>query len=663
MFRLLAVWCAATITVFFVPATPAVAQTAFPSAKRLKISEKDRRQITAKLAELRKAVVALQKNERLDRRLLADVDVYAKAAEWILRHGEFYRPNFAKNTIKALDTGLKRAKELAAGKPSWVLQPGTTIRGYYSKVDGSVQPYALTLPEGVEPRSATRRPLHVKLHGRGKTLNEVSFIARHDNKPLPKAHGSQPVGFVDVFGRTNNAYRWSGETDVFEAMKDAKSRVRIDDRRVVLHGFSMGGAGAWHLGLHYPSEWCSVGPGAGFVDFYKYQKQTEKRPPHQHKALGIYDAIDYALNAYNVPVCTYGGELDKQLAASTRMVAEAKKLGIEIKLIIGKGAGHKFTPEGRREFMAFHLEQMKQGRPRYPGRKSIRFVTKTLKYNRCEWATIEEMIAMYQPATVEGGIDRTTGRLKLKTKNVAVLQIDRDVADEIDLDGSVMKLNSAARGLLPGVYFVKDSKGWRTLDYDASRKFAGNPDGHKRHNLQGPIDDAFMQPFVCVRGTGTPWSSAHHQWATWTLKRFDREFDKWLRGRIPIVDDTKLTDEQIKSRNLILFGDPGSNAVLAKVLDKLPIQWSKEAIVVAGRKYDPGTHGLSLIFPNPLNPRKYVVVNSGHTFHERDFRASNSWLFPRLGDIAVQRFAKQSNGGYRESTVFADMFNGGWKLP
>jgi hypothetical protein len=651
--------CVAFAVLFAATASPAFAQPAFPSAKKLRISEKDRKAITAKLAELQTAVAELKRNEKLDRQLLADVDIYAKAAEWILRHGEFYRKNYARNTVKALDTGLKRAAELKAGKSPWVLHPGTTIRGYYSNVDDSVQPYALTLPAGIEPKSGTRYPLHVKLHGRGSTLNEVSFITTHDNRPLK---AGQSWVQVDVFGRVNNAYRFSGETDVFEAMADTGRRVRIDDRRIVLHGFSMGGAGAWHLGLHHPSRWCSVGPGAGFVDFYKYQRQTKQLLSYQHKTLGIYDAIDYALNAYNVPVCTYGGELDKQLVASTRMIEAAKKRKIDIKLVIGKGAGHKFTPEGQKEFMAFHLAKMKEGRPAYPGRTSIRFVTRTLKYNQCEWATIEEMIEPYEPATVEGNVDEKSGRLIVTTKNVGALQIARDVADEISIDGAVMKLRDAARGLLPGVYYEKGTRGWFLHNYDDSRRFVGNPDGNKRHNLQGPIDDAFMGPFVCVRGTGTPWSSANHAWANWTLSRFDHEFDKWLRGKIPVTDDTKLTDEQIKSKNLILFGDPGSNAVLAKVLDKLPVKWTKDAIVVAGKKYDPATHGVSLIFPNPLNPQRYVVVNSGHTFHERDFRASNAWLFPRLGDIAVQRFEKQPDGGYKETIAWAAIFNSAWRL-
>jgi hypothetical protein len=429
----------------------------------------------------------------------------------------------------------------------------------------------------------------------------------------------------------------------------------------VLHGFSMGGAGSWHLGLHYPSKWCSVGPGAGFVDFYKYQKVTEPLPFYQDLALHIYNPVDYALNAFNVPVCTYGGELDPQLAASQEMVAAAEKVGVEIKMLIGPNTEHKFHPDSQKEFMAFHRAHQEQGRKPYPGPKQVRFITWTLKYNTCEWLTIEEMVKPYVPTTVEAVVDHETGTLKVKTQNVAVLQLARDVADNVDIDGQKLPLLQAADGLLPGVYYEFDGSGWRVLNYDASLSFPKNIELRKRHDLQGPIDDAFMQPFVCVRGTGTAWHPEQTEWAHWTLDRFTAEFDKWLRGRIVVVNDSEVTPEMIADKNLILFGDPGSNSYLAKVLSRLPVKWTKQSLEVNGVKYAPATHGLSLIHPNPMNPRRYIVVNSGHTMHEEDFKRSNAWLFPRLGDIAVQKFEKTANG-YKETIQFADFFNNNWKL-
>lgn len=614
------------------------------------------------LRELQASIQALQtpveRQVRDYELLVADVQIFAKALDWMLRHNEFPRKEYPAQALKALEIGRVRAAQLAAGNADWALQTGVTIRGYVSKVDGSVQPYALSLPVGINPEAGDRWPLHIKLHGRADGMNEVNFIARHEGKPLTD---QQTWIQLDVFGRGNNAYRWAGEADVFEALADVRRRFRIDDHRITLHGFSMGGAGAWHLGLHYPSLWSSVGPGAGFVDFYKYQKHAEQLPEWQHATLGIYDAIDYSLNAFNVPICSYGGEQDAQLVASTSVVQAAKAQNVDIKLLIGPDTGHKFHPDSFREFMAFHQEKSAAGRQWNLGRRHIRFVTRTLKYNTCDWLTIQEVERVYAASTVDALRD-DDGNVTISTDNVAALSLSRDVATLAIIDGETLPCYDAGEGLLPDVYYTKTSEGWTVLTYDQSRAFQKNIAGHKRQNLQGPIDDAFMSAFVAVTGSGTPSSTAHHEWATFTLKRFASEFDKWMRGRIPMVADTDLDDDTISRKHLILFGDPASNAVLKKVLPDLPITWDGNSITADGQTFSTQDHGISMIFPNPLNPRRYVVINSGHTFRERDFKASNAWLFPRLGDIAVQKFTRQSDGSFEEQTVWAANFNSEWKL-
>ena len=639
-----------SLTVVFGMAAAAAAQAPM---------EEQAAEIGQKLELLRWTIAELAANDVRDRDI-ADVAVYAKGAEWILRHNEFYRPHYADDALAALETGAARAEAIQKGGESWGRSPGKWILGYRSAVDGSVQPYALSLPAGFDPESRERMPLHVVLHGRGSTLNEVSFIARHDGKRAPE---SQTWIQLDVFGRVNNAYRWAGETDVFEAIADVARRYRIDEKRITLWGFSMGGAGAWHLGLHYPSKWSSVGAGAGFVDFYKYQNVTERLPDYQHRALRIYDATDVALNLANVPFITYGGELDKQLAASLQMKELADAHEVPLELLIGAEMGHKFDDESFAKFMAFHAGHSEAGRPAFPGRREIRFVTHTLKYNRCEWLTIQELDQSYEPTTVESTVG-DDGTLQLTTKNVAAVSLVRDAADQVTLDGSEpFPLYSAADQLLPEVYFVRDEEGWEQLEYDDSLEFMENPDGRKRHNLQGPIDDAFMQPFVCVRGTGTPWNEAHEAWTEWTLARFETDWDKWMRGIVPVVDDSELTEELISSRNLVLFGDPGSNAVISQVVESLPLRWTEREIELNGVRYETGSHGICLIFPNPLNPRRYVVINSGMTMREKDFVASNSWLFPKLGDAAVIRFTEESDGSFAEETVFATIFTESWTLP
>ncbi|MDG1894129.1 MAG: prolyl oligopeptidase family serine peptidase [Fuerstiella sp.] len=626
-----------------------------PSAELAKELQDGLLRLQAQVAELQKNPVLQSRDGRAR---FADVAVFPKAVAWMLRHNEFPNKDYVNQARKAIALGAQRASQLMDSKASWEAQIGTTIRGYFSKIDGSVQPYALTLPEGVNPRSGTRWPLHVKLHGRANDMNEVNFISRHEGRALPK---DQAWVQLDVYGRGNNAYRWAGETDVFEAIADVRRRFRIDDNRVTLHGFSMGGAGAWHLGLHHPARWSSVGPGAGFIDFYKYQNQTELRPPWQHETLGIYDAIDYSLNAANVPICTYGGENDAQLVASTAVVAAAKALDVDIQLLIGPGMGHKFHPDSFREFMAFHTEKSQAGRRRNLGRQQIRFTTRSLRYNACDWLTIHETEQVYVPSTVEARIN-DDNNVEVSTVNVAMLSLARDVGTHAIIDGDTLPCYDAAEGLLPNVYFEKTADGWNVLDYQVSKLVPENHDLNKRHGLQGPIDDAFMDAFVCVTGAEKTPVKSHAGWVAWTMNRFRHEFDKWMRAEVRTVRDTEITSEIITQNNLILFGDPSSNAVLQKILPQLPVQWTEDGIFVGGQSFPADTHGLSMIYPNPLNPRRYVVINSGHTFHESDFKASNSWLFPRLGDIAIQRFSRNADGSYAEETVWAANFNAHWKL-
>ncbi len=622
--------------------------------------------------KLRSAVEELRSKPELQSRdgqaLLADVAVFEKAATWMLRFEEFPKKDYVDQLRKVLENGITRAEQLKNGKADWELRTGMTACGYVSAIDGSLQPYVVTLPEGVNPKAGSRWPLHVVLHGRADQMNEVNFIHRMDGKPLPKKDGQAEQHWIqlDVYGRGNNAYRWAGETDVFEAMADVKRRFRIDADRITLHGFSMGGAGAWHLGMHFSSLWSSVGPGAGFVDYYRYQKkdpnQAEQRLPEpQHSTLGIYDSIDCALNAFNVPVCTYGGEKDTQLLAGASMTEAAKQLEVSIKLIVGPNMGHAFDPESQQEFMAFHLEKSANGKPRFGERKHIRFTTRSLRYNSCDWLAIEEIDKVYDPATVGAKVNGD-GDVEITTTNVAALRLNRDIGTDAIIDGTVLECRAAGGGLLPEVYFVKQDSGWQVLDYDESRGFSENSDGHKRQGLQGPIDDAFMSSFVCVRATGAPWNETSQHWANWTLDRFSKEFAQWMRGDIRIVDDTAVDEKLLATNHLILFGDPSSNAVLKKIVSSLPVEWTKEHIRIGKQEWNSADHGLSLIFPNPLNSKKYVVINSGQTFHDKEFRSTNAMLFPRLGDIAVQKFSVGKSGRFEEQTVWANVFDANWRL-
>lgn len=633
-------------------------QAADPPPK-VPLSEEVRAELPQAVADLRAEVTALAATEA-NRLPLVDIEIAIEAVDRSMRFDELNKkdsPAYAREVLALARERIDRLK--AGGDIDWDKSPQRTVLGYRSKIDDTVQPYAISLPDHyLRSRGLKWYPLYVELHGRGDQ-SEVPFIRRNLNKPVPE---DQTWIQLDVFGRGNNAYRYAGETDVFEAIADVMRRYRIDEQRIVLWGFSMGGAGAWHLGLHHPTKWCAVGAGAGFVDFYNYQKVETELPEFQHRPLRIYDATNYVLNLANVPFVTYGGENDAQLLASTTMRDLAQPQGLPLQVIVGPGMGHKFDDASKKAFMEFLATHAERGLPPIEQRRQIRFITSTVKFNECAWLRVEEQTTSYGESRVESET-LADGTLHLKTHNVSALSISPVLTGTISIDGDhKFTLKEGASKQSDRHYFVRRSKFWKQLSESERHSFLDTSKIRKRHDLQGPIDDAFTGPFLCVRGTGQPWSPGHQAYADWNLKRFQSEFDQWMRGQARTVDDTALTSEQISQNHLVLFGDPGSNSVLAKIIERLPLDWTKDAVTFAGTSYNSDLHCIGLILPNPLNPAKYVVLNSGHTFHEENFTASNAWLFPKLGDAGVIRFRPHEKQGFAEEIVTGEIFNTAWQV-
>src|SRR5208282_1212113 len=135
-----------------------------------------------------------------------------------------------------------------------------------------------------------------------------------------------------------------------------------------------------------------------------------------------------------------------------------------------------------------------------------------------------------------------------------------------------------------------------------------------RHGLQGPIDDAFMDGFILVRPTGQSLNEKVGRWAAAGLQHAIDHWRRQFRGEAPVKDDKDINAADIAANNLILWGDPRSNAVLARVIERLPVKWGDDGVRLGEATYAAGHHVPVLVYPNPLNPRRYIVVNSGFTF-------------------------------------------------
>jgi predicted esterase len=648
-------------------AAVASAQYAPPAAKPP--DDETLKKLAAKMEKLADAGARLRKL-KVPEQPLIEVEIYHKAAAWIIRHGEWYSPDTAKWTDEVLDRGLLRASQLGRGEWPWLFQTGhDVVRAYRSRVDGSVQPYAITAPAdyGKDPLKKWR--LDVVLHGRDASITEVKFLQQHNgDRAAPK---DQDFVRLDIFGRGNNAYRWAGESDVFEALNhflEAEASVGrgtlIDRNRIVLRGFSMGGAGSWHIGLHYPGQWAVIGPGAGFTTTHGYIKDLPQLPAYQEACLHIYDAVDYAENAFDVPVVAYSGDQDPQMAAAANIEKKLKTLGIPMTHLVAPGLAHQFPPEWQKKAEAEYAKYAGAGKGRQEYPSKIRFVTYTLKYPGVAWVELLSLDKHYELTRVEA--ERIKDTLSAKTANVRALALTlpEPIFSEpqtVTVDGQEVKARpSRSQNGQAVVYLEKKNGKWAAV---LPQRLAGDRQRRlqKMPNLQGPIDDAFMEGFLCVRGTGQPWHSATQKYADANLKRFQQEWSQFLRGDLPVKDDVEVTDEDIATKNLILFGDPSSNALLAQVVDALPLQWTKESITLAGKTGSAAEHVPALIYPSPLNSGRYVVLNSGHTFHAADFRGTNALLYPRLGDYALLKLAATDKDPLGTTVVTAGLFDEGWQ--
>ena len=454
---------------------------------RYEMTAQDRQAIQAKLDELDPLVRAL-KAKRGEDDLMADVEIHAKAGHWVL---EFPMDVTVQDDVtfalKMLDRGIERAKQLQNGQSPWTSQKGKVALGFYSPLDGSVQPLLLTIPAGYDGKP-TR--LDIVLHGRSQRLIESNWICYDPSPanaatyerlsqhtagsclqptPNPPANGVWNAGQfqLEVFARGNNANHWAGEVDVFESTAAVQRRFKIDDSRLVLRGFSLGGAGAWHLALHHPDRWVAAEIGAG--TWPRRYLMMNDFPAHQRPTLRIWENMtEWALNAFNIPIAGHDGDSDPQVASiprppegeptrgqlesSIRIREQLAKEGYPYEgeptsyvakgtpsiFLISENTGHSTSPKVRQRLDAFLKEWTDRG---LQSPDHVRFLTYTTRYNKSFWVTIDGLGQHYERAEVDA--QRLSGgtSYQIKTTNVSRLVLrETDKATEIQIDGQTLRV-------------------------------------------------------------------------------------------------------------------------------------------------------------------------------------------------------------------------------
>jgi hypothetical protein len=632
----------------------------------VEVPPEQKAKLEAGLAELKQSIDALRKKDASVKALLPDVEIFFRAVHDGLVYQEFLQAKEIDQAFTLLDLGKKRAADLAEGKSPWTTQTGLVVRGYVSRIDGSVQPYGLWIPESYSFTGATKHRLDFWFHGRAEVLTEGNFLVLRMNKRDQIEHyAPRDTIVLYPYGRYCTASKLAGEIDGLEALAETQKHYRIDSERISVRGFSMGGAAAWHFAVHYADRWFAANPGAGFSETPRFLAffQDEKLQPAdwEKKLWNMYDCDKWALNLAQCPTVAYSGEIDKQKQAADVMAEALKERGMELVHIIAPKTAHKVVPEQAKEVEVRMEALARDGRRRVP--RSIAFETYTLKYNRMNWVTVDGISEHWSRAEVRAAIEGSSG-VSVQTINITDLTLAMEAGDcpldvaqpvVIEIDGQ--KFKDAPRPQTDRSWSVslhRDGKKWKlgTRAADCLRKL---------HDLQGPIDDALLDAFVFVKPTGQALNETAGKWAASELERAVKHWRQQFRGYAPVKDDTALSDDDIANKNLILWGDPSSNAVLKKIADKLPVRWDDKNVVIGNKAFDAAHHAPILIYPNPLNPKRYVVLNSSFTYREYAY-LNNARQIPMLPDWAVIDLRVAPNSVRPGRVAEAGFFDEQWRV-
>jgi pimeloyl-ACP methyl ester carboxylesterase len=603
-------------------------------------------------------------------RYLPDAEIFWKSADWALRHDEIYDVKQADWAREQLEEGERRLSELGRDEKPWLARTGLVVRGYRSRIDDSVQPFGMVVPPSFHPNLPHRWRLDCWFHGRGEKLTELDFI--HQRMTSPGEFTPPDTLVLHPYGRYCNGSRFAGETDFFEALEVVKRDYRIDDDRIVVRGFSLGGAACWHLAAHHAAQWCAAAPGAGFSETEEFltgfQGERLQPAPWERKLWALHDATAVAANFHNLPLVAYSGAKDRQKQAAEAMARALQAEGLKLTHIIGPDTGHSYEAAARAEIDRRIAVLAAVGRRDAPAEV---LVTYTLRHHAARHFRLDGLDEHWTPARLtfwrRGG-----GQYEAHLTNISAFTIDlppgqarrapgeagtltlREIIDGRETRHTGLPLGDAASDGSLTASFHRHHGQW----------LAGRPpaDGlRKKHGLQGPIDDAFMDRFLFVRPTGAP---AHETPGAWARAEMDRALEQWrrqFRGDARIKDDTEVTDEDIRTSHLVLWGDPASNALLARVAPSLAIAWNTSAIQAGDRSFPAASHALIAIQPNPLNPEKYLVLNSGFTFREYD-QLNNARQTPKLPDWAVIDLDTPPGSRHPGKIAAADFFGERWEL-
>lgn len=546
---------------------------------------------------------------------------------------------------------LMEAAELNGYGPVMPRPNGFVRLAWRDEVDDSPQFCRVYLPPNYNP--ATTYPVVVTLHGRADDFPPYVKWGGNDARHDGMADG---YGVISVYphGRGNAWYRGMGDRDVMRCVELVKAQFAVDADRIYLKGYSMGGAGTWYVGTRHPDVFAALAPFFGGYDF-RFQldeASLERLTPKEQFRRERLSYIAQLESLFSTPVFVSHGDLDGIVPVdySRYTVRMLERWGYPVRYWEAPGKGHGGI--GDDEVMKWLLAQRLARNPR-----RVRLRAAELRSASAHWLAIEQRKDPFAMMQADAEVTApncirldTINALQVTlspapplidpTKPVTVVWNGADIRTVMPEDGRV---TLRAKGYTPAALC-------------------------KRPALDGPVNDVFNTPVLLVVGT-TATDPLMRAFVARAANRFQAWWNERHHCTLPMVMDTDTTPEQAEGRSLILFGGPGENAVAETIADRLPLKITPYAVTIDGKAFRGRDAAVQMVYPNPLNPDRYVIVRaatsatgmyfSDYVLNDTDF----SIVDARNADPArMGKFFDVVTGRNSGPVLAAGYFNNAWKL-
>jgi hypothetical protein len=367
-----------------------------------------------------------------------------------------------------------------------------------------------------------------------------------------RSNYAQRSGFIDVWW-TFRGWKDFDWKDYQHILTILRSKLNLDEDRFYLYGHCGNGIPAMALALNYPDQWAECSTLLG--NSYRH----------------------LAGNALNLPVIFIAGRLlEGPIAGYSEFAVKCFqyygckhfKCGREDQVVLTRGSA---LPEAIRE--------------RNPQR--VLYTVESLRNPRAYWIEVLGRHDENYAGTIDAEVSGQT--VLVKTKNID--------AYRLCLSGVAVDSNRPVEVVENG----------RSLGHVRAEVFTRQPEAYKKaayiknERIRGPIGDAFTDAYVVVWGANDGGSQ---------LAEISKKTAVSLAHGAPCFSDANMPPELLESHNLILVGTAESNRWLAKVSTGLPVQIEAGQIVADGKRFSGSDIGFILVYPNPLNPKRYVQVFS-----------------------------------------------------